>query len=190
MLGDDGETPIARVDGHDEYEWLGRAFVVHRIDVEMSGARVQGLEIIGPTSRTRVLFATVHATTMEASRRRPPTWMTMVYGPSGADAAEATSRSLGTKYRSGGLGAHNGRRRELATLDAPHADTRASVRITMDCCCSDREPYPAALRAQRPDATRGASRQGARRHPSLAHRLRPSERRVATPREWFLLPAR
>jgi hypothetical protein len=49
VFGDDGETPVARVDGYDHYEWLGRAFVIHRIDVEMGGERVQGLEVIGPS---------------------------------------------------------------------------------------------------------------------------------------------
>ena len=48
VFGDDGETPVARVDGYDRCEWLGRAFVIHRIDVEMGAERVQGLEVIGP----------------------------------------------------------------------------------------------------------------------------------------------
>ena len=48
VFGDDGEIPVARVDGYDHYEWLGRAFVIHRIDVEMGSEPVQGLEMIGP----------------------------------------------------------------------------------------------------------------------------------------------
>ena len=48
VFGDDGETPVARVMGYDRYEWLGRAFVIHRIDVEIGGEGVQGLEVIGP----------------------------------------------------------------------------------------------------------------------------------------------
>ena len=49
VFGDDGRTPVARVDGYDHYEWLGRAFVIHRIEVEMGGQRVHGLEVIGPS---------------------------------------------------------------------------------------------------------------------------------------------
>ena len=48
VFGDNGETAVARVDGYDHYEWLGRAFVIHRIDVEMGGEPVRGLEMIGP----------------------------------------------------------------------------------------------------------------------------------------------
>ena len=48
VLDADGETPVETVDGHDHYEWLGPTFVVHRIDVQMGAAHVQGLEIIGP----------------------------------------------------------------------------------------------------------------------------------------------
>ena len=58
VFGEDGETPIARVDGYDHYGWLGRAFVIHRIDVEMRGERVQGLEVIGPYLPDRRAFAT------------------------------------------------------------------------------------------------------------------------------------
>ena len=58
MLGGDGETPVTTVDGHDHYEWLGDVFVVHRIDVEMGGERVEGLEIIGPYLPNRNAFAT------------------------------------------------------------------------------------------------------------------------------------
>lgn len=48
IFGEDGATSVGRVDGYDHYEWLGSAFVIHRIDVEMVGERVQGLEVIGP----------------------------------------------------------------------------------------------------------------------------------------------
>ena len=48
VLGDDGSTEIARVQGTDAYEWLGAHFLIHRIDVTMGGEPVQGLEIIGP----------------------------------------------------------------------------------------------------------------------------------------------
>lgn len=46
ILGADGSTPVGTVDGSDAYEWLGRSFVIHRIDVLMDGERVEGLEII------------------------------------------------------------------------------------------------------------------------------------------------
>jgi hypothetical protein len=58
VLGDDGETRVASVDGHDHYEWLGPFFVIHRIDVEMGGERVQGLEMIGPYRPEEEAFAT------------------------------------------------------------------------------------------------------------------------------------
>ena len=48
VLGEDGSTPVAAVDGSDAYEWLGGHFVIHRIDVHMGGEPVRGLEIIGP----------------------------------------------------------------------------------------------------------------------------------------------
>jgi uncharacterized protein DUF1579 len=48
ILGKDGSSAIATVDGIDAYEWLGRHFVIHRIDVAMGGTPVRGLEIIGP----------------------------------------------------------------------------------------------------------------------------------------------
>ena len=57
VLGEDGE-PVATVDGHDHYEWLGPYFVVHRIDVEMGGEHVQGLEMIGPYLPDHDAFAT------------------------------------------------------------------------------------------------------------------------------------
>lgn len=48
VLGDDGVSPVASVDGTDAYEWLGPFFVVHRIEVAMAGEQVLGLEMIGP----------------------------------------------------------------------------------------------------------------------------------------------
>jgi hypothetical protein len=58
VLADDGETAVARIDGHDHYEWLGSSFVVHRIDVEIGGERVEGLEVIGPYLPEKDAFAT------------------------------------------------------------------------------------------------------------------------------------
>ena len=57
ILDEDGE-PVATLDGHDHYEWLGPFFVVHRIDVEMAGEHVQGLEMIGPYLPDQDAFAT------------------------------------------------------------------------------------------------------------------------------------
>jgi Protein of unknown function (DUF1579) len=48
VLGDDGSSPVATVEGTDAYEWLGRHFVVHRIDVQMGDDHIRGLELIGP----------------------------------------------------------------------------------------------------------------------------------------------
>jgi hypothetical protein len=47
LLGEDG-APVAAIEGRDLYDWLGEAFVVHRIDVDMGGERVRGVEMIGP----------------------------------------------------------------------------------------------------------------------------------------------
>jgi len=58
MLGDDGETVVATVLGTDAYEWLGTAFVVHRIDVRMGDQPVAGLEMIGPCLPDAVSFPT------------------------------------------------------------------------------------------------------------------------------------
>ena len=58
LLADDGETPAATIDGYDRYEWLGPHFVIHRIDVEMAGERVEGLEMIGPYLSEQGAFAT------------------------------------------------------------------------------------------------------------------------------------
>ena len=48
VFGEDGTSVVAEVLGTDAYEWLGNAFVVHRIDVRMGGEHVVGLEMIGP----------------------------------------------------------------------------------------------------------------------------------------------
>lgn len=58
VLGDDGETPVAMVDGYDRYEWLGPSFVIHRIDVTMGDQEVRGLEMIGPYLPDDDAFAT------------------------------------------------------------------------------------------------------------------------------------
>ena len=58
MLGEDGKSPVATIDGHDHYEWLGPFFVVHRIDVEIDGDHVEGLEMIGPYLPDGRAFAT------------------------------------------------------------------------------------------------------------------------------------
>lgn len=55
ILGDDGSTTIASIDGTDSYEWLGRFFVIHRADVRMGDEHIQSLEMIGaydPDTRT------------------------------------------------------------------------------------------------------------------------------------------
>lgn len=48
ILDEDGRTPVAMVEGTDAYEWLGRFFVIHRVDVQMGDDHVEGLEMIGP----------------------------------------------------------------------------------------------------------------------------------------------
>src|SRR5918994_2242511 len=48
ILGDDGATTIGTIEGTDTYEWLGRLFVIHRVDVQMGDDHVEGLEVIGP----------------------------------------------------------------------------------------------------------------------------------------------
>jgi hypothetical protein len=57
ILGDDGE-PVGQVDGTDAYEWLGRSFVIHRVDVKMGDDPVRALEIIGPYDEEAGAFAT------------------------------------------------------------------------------------------------------------------------------------
>jgi len=58
VFGDDGVTVVARVDGTDAYEWLGRSFVIHRIDVMMADDHVEGIEIIGPYDAGESAFRT------------------------------------------------------------------------------------------------------------------------------------
>lgn len=48
VLDEDGSTTIATIEGTDTYEWLGRSFVIHRIDVHIGDDHVEGLEVIGP----------------------------------------------------------------------------------------------------------------------------------------------
>lgn len=51
MLSDDG-APAAPFSGMDSYEWLpGGFFLLHRVDVDMGGTRVQALEVIGWNAR-------------------------------------------------------------------------------------------------------------------------------------------
>ena len=58
VLGDDGETVVQTFSGTDSYEWLGRFFVIHRVDVMMGADHVQNLEVIGPYDRARGAFLT------------------------------------------------------------------------------------------------------------------------------------
>ena len=95
VFGDDGEIPVARVDGYDHYEWLGRAFVIHRIDVEMGGEPVQGLEMIGPYLGGRS-FATRAYDHEEASRPRRRRWTATVCGPFGRTVPRRRCRSQRT----------------------------------------------------------------------------------------------
>ncbi len=48
VLGEDGATGDVTFHGTDTYEWLGRAFVVHRVDVTMGEDHVEAVELIGP----------------------------------------------------------------------------------------------------------------------------------------------
>ena len=57
ILGDDGE-PVGQVDGTDAYEWLGRSYVIHRVDVRMGDDPVRALEIIGPYDAASGAYAT------------------------------------------------------------------------------------------------------------------------------------
>ena len=47
VLGEDGATVVATIDGTDDYEWLGPT-VVHRADVRMGDDRTRVLEIFEP----------------------------------------------------------------------------------------------------------------------------------------------
>jgi Protein of unknown function (DUF1579) len=58
VLGDDGETVVQTFSGSDTYEWLGRFFVIHRVDVTMGDEHVENLEMIGPYDPERGAFLT------------------------------------------------------------------------------------------------------------------------------------
>lgn len=58
LFGDDGSTAIATIDGTDAYEWLGRCFVIHRVDVQMGDDRVEALEMIGPYDAEAAVYPT------------------------------------------------------------------------------------------------------------------------------------
>jgi hypothetical protein len=57
VLGDDGVSVVATVEGTDAYEWLG-PFVVHRIDVVIGGRPTRALEIVEPYDEERAVFPT------------------------------------------------------------------------------------------------------------------------------------
>ena len=57
VLGDDGVTVVATIEGMDAYEWLG-PFVVHRVDVVIGGRRTRALEIFEPYDEGRAVFPT------------------------------------------------------------------------------------------------------------------------------------
>ena len=57
VLGDDGVTVAATVEGTDAYERLG-PFVVHRVDVVIGGRRSRALEIIEPGEDGGAAFPT------------------------------------------------------------------------------------------------------------------------------------
>jgi hypothetical protein len=58
ILGDDGSTTIGAIEGTDAYEWLGRFFVIHRVDVQMGDDHVEALEIVGPYDRDTGAYST------------------------------------------------------------------------------------------------------------------------------------
>jgi VCBS repeat-containing protein len=57
MLGEDGVTVVAKVDGTDAYEWLG-PFVVHHVDVLIGDQPTRALEIFEPYDDARGAFPT------------------------------------------------------------------------------------------------------------------------------------
>ncbi len=57
VLGDDGRTVVATVEGSDVYEELGPT-VVHRVDVVIGGRRTRALEVVGPYDADRGVFPT------------------------------------------------------------------------------------------------------------------------------------
>ena len=57
VLGDDGRTVVATVEGSDVYEELGPT-VVHRVDVVIGGRRTRALEVVEPYDADRGVFPT------------------------------------------------------------------------------------------------------------------------------------
>ena len=57
VLGDDGRTVVATVEGSDVYEELGPT-VVHRVDVVIGGRRTRALEVVEPYDADRGAFPT------------------------------------------------------------------------------------------------------------------------------------
>lgn len=57
VLGDDGRTVVATVEGSDVYEELGPT-VVHRVDVVVGGRRTRALEVVEPYDADRGVFPT------------------------------------------------------------------------------------------------------------------------------------
>jgi len=58
VFEDNGETLAGSIDGFDHYEALGDSFVIHRIDVDIGGDPVRGLEAIGPYDSDEGAFRT------------------------------------------------------------------------------------------------------------------------------------
>jgi hypothetical protein len=57
VLGEDGRTVVATVEGSDVYEELGPT-VVHRVDVVIGGRRARALEVVEPYDADRGVFPT------------------------------------------------------------------------------------------------------------------------------------
>ncbi len=57
VLGDDGRTVVATVEGSDVYEELGPT-VVHRVDVVIGGRRTRALEVVEPYDADLGVFPT------------------------------------------------------------------------------------------------------------------------------------
>jgi hypothetical protein len=57
VLGDDGRTVVATVEGSDVYEELGPT-VVHRVDVVIGGRRTRALEVVEPYDADGGVFPT------------------------------------------------------------------------------------------------------------------------------------
>jgi VCBS repeat-containing protein len=58
VLGEDGSTAVATIEGTDAYEWLGGFFVIHRVDVEIGDLHIEALEVIGPYDAAAGSFPT------------------------------------------------------------------------------------------------------------------------------------